>query len=62
KQEALEALTQALKTLSPQERDAIILIYYHGKSKNEVADILGITYAQLRYLHDNAVSRLGEKI
>lgn len=56
--EALEELASALEKLPQKERGVIILIYYHGKTKVEVAKILGITYGQLRYLHDNAVSRL----
>lgn len=56
--ETLEELTLALEKLPEMERDVIILTYYHGKTKVEVAKILGITYGQLRYLHDNAVSRL----
>lgn len=62
KSEALSALADALETLPSEERDAVILIYYHGKSKNEVAEILGITYAQARYLHDKALSRLSNQL
>lgn len=62
KKESLEALADALKKLPIEERDAIILIYYHGKSKKEAAEILGFTYGQLRYVHDKAVNRLGELI
>ncbi|MGN1100352.1 MAG: RNA polymerase sigma factor [Christensenellales bacterium] len=60
KKVSLETLAVALEKLSPEERDVIILTYYHGKRKNEVADILGITYGQLRYLHDRAIERLGK--
>ena len=56
--EALEELACALDKLPQKERDVIILIYYHGKPKTEVAKILDITYGQLRYLHDKALSRL----
>lgn len=61
-QEALEELACALEKLPQIERDVIILIYYHGKPKTEVAKILDITYGQLRYLHDKALSRLKETL
>lgn len=60
--EALEELACALEKLPQKERDVIILIYYHGKPKTEVAKILDITYGQLRYLHDKALSRLKEAL
>ena len=60
--EALEELASALEKLPQKERDVIILIYYHGKPKTEVAKILDITYGQLRYLHDKALSRLKETL
>lgn len=60
--ETLEDLASALEKLPQKERDVIILIYYHGKPKTEVAKILDITYGQLRYLHDKALSRLKEML
>ena len=60
--EALEELACALEKLPQKERDVIILIYYHGKPKTEVAKILDITYGQLRYLHDKALRRLKETL
>ncbi|MGM9644958.1 MAG: RNA polymerase sigma factor [Eubacteriales bacterium] len=60
--EALEELASALEKLPQKERDVIILIYYQGKPKTEVAKILDITYGQLRYLHDKALSRLKEML
>ena len=60
--EALEELACALEKLPQKERDVIILIYYHGKPKTEVAKILAISYGQLRYLHDKALSRLKETL
>lgn len=60
--ETLEELACALEKLPQIERDVIILIYYHGKPKTEVAKILDIIYGQLRYLHDKALSRLKETL
>lgn len=62
KSEALSALADALETLPTEERDVIILIYYHGKTRNEAAEAMGITYAQARYLHDKALSRLSNQL
>ncbi|MGN0803986.1 MAG: sigma-70 family RNA polymerase sigma factor [Candidatus Coproplasma sp.] len=62
KKESLKALVTALEKLPTDERDVIILIYYHGKSKKEAAEILGLTYGQLRYIHDSALSSLSELI
>lgn len=62
KSEALSTLADALETLPAEERDLIILIYYHGKTKNEAAEAMDITYAQARYLHDKAISRLGKQL
>ncbi|MGN0813051.1 MAG: RNA polymerase sigma factor [Candidatus Coproplasma sp.] len=62
KKESLKALVTALEKLPTDERDVIILIYYHGKSKKETAEILGLTYGQLRYIHDRALSSLSELI
>ena len=61
-QEALEELACALQKLPQNQRDIIILIYYHGKPKTEVAKILDISYGQLCYLHDKALSRLKETL
>ena len=61
-QEALEELACALQKLPQNQRDIIILIYYHGKPRTEVAKILDITYGQLRYLHERALSRLKETL
>lgn len=58
--EALEELACALQRLPQEQRDAVILLYYHGLDRKTVAQRMGITYGQLRYLHDKALKRLGE--
>ena len=58
--EALEELACALEKLPQNQRDIIILLYYKDLDRRKVAEMLGMTYGQLRYLHDKAMKRLGE--
>ena len=58
--ETLEELACALEKLPQNQRDIIILIYYKNLDRRKVAEMFGITYGQLRYLHDKAMKRLGE--
>ena len=59
-QEALEELACALQKLPQNQRDIIILIYYKNLDRRKVAQMFGMTYGQVRYLHDKAIKRLGE--
>ena len=59
-QEALEELARALQKLPQNQRDIIILIYYKNLDRRKVAEMFGMTYGQLRYLHDKVIKRLGE--
>ena len=59
-QEALEELACALQKLPQNQRDIIILIYYKNLDRRKVAEMFGMTYGQVRYLHDKAMKRLGE--
>ena len=56
--EMLEELAGALEKLSQKERDIIILLYYKRLDRKSVADFFGITYGQLRYLHDKTIQKL----
>ena len=58
--EELEELACALEKLPQDQRDIIILLYYKKLERKNVAEMLGMTYGQLRYLHDKALRRLGE--
>lgn len=58
--ETLEELACALEKLPQDQRDIIILLYYKKLERKNVAEMLGMTYGQLRYLHDKALRRLGE--
>lgn len=59
-QEALEELARTLQKLPQNQRDIIILIYYKNLDRRKVAEMFGMTYGQVRYLHDKAMKRLGE--
>ena len=59
-QEALEEIACALQKLPQNQRDIIILIYYKNLDRRKVAEMFGMTYGQVRYLHDKAMKRLGE--
>ncbi len=58
--ETLEELACALEKMPQNQRDIIILIYYKNLDRRKVAEMFGMTYGQLRYLHDKAIKRLGE--
>ena len=58
--ETLEKLARALEKLPQDQRDIIILLYYKNLERKIVAEMLGMTYGQLRYLHDKALRRLDE--
>lgn len=60
KNETLEELACALEKLPQDQRDIIILLYYKNLERKNVAEMLGMTYGQLRYLHDKALRRLDE--
>ena len=61
-EETLEELAAALEKLPQDERDIIILIYYKKLDRRTVAESFGITYGQLRYLHDKAIQKLEKLI
>ena len=58
--EKLEELACALEKLPQDQRDIIILLYYKNLDRKNVAEMFGMNYGQLRYLHDKAIKRLGE--
>ena len=58
--ETLEELACALEKLPQNQRDIIILIHYKNLDRRKVAEMFGMTYGQVRYLHDKAIKRLGE--
>src|SRR5215211_6557873 len=55
-----EILRQCLTTLSPEHREIIDLVYYHEKSVEEVAQIVGIPEATVKTRMFYARKRLSE--
>ncbi len=49
------SLNDALKKLADRERDIITLRFFEGKTQMEVADIIGISQAQVSRLEKNAL-------
>jgi RNA polymerase sigma-70 factor (ECF subfamily) len=43
-----EVLRDSLASLSPEHSEVIDLVYYHGKSVKEVADIIGVGEATVK--------------
>ena len=48
KKNRAEAVRHSLARLSPEHREVIDLVYYHGKSPKEVAEIVGINEATVK--------------
>lgn len=58
--ETLDKLASALEKLPQRERDIIILRYYKGLSPKEIAEIMGISYANARYLQSVTLKKMRE--
>ena len=57
-QETLDTLAEALQRLPERERDIIILRFYHDLPAKEVAEKVGVSYANVRYLQTIAIKKL----
>jgi RNA polymerase sigma-70 factor (ECF subfamily) len=57
-----EMLRRSLASLSPEQGAVIDLVYYHGKSVSEVADIVGIPEATVKTRMFYARKRLAELV
>jgi RNA polymerase sigma-70 factor (ECF subfamily) len=55
-----EALRKCLQKLSPEHREVIDLVYYHEKSVEEVAEIVGIPEATVKTRMFYARKRMSE--
>lgn len=54
----LSALNDALDTLPEREMAVVIMHYYHGLSHKEIADKMGLSYANVRQLCHVALKKL----
>ena len=56
--DALDTLADALLALKERERDLIVLHYYEGHTLKAVADMLGMSYANVKIVHKKALAGL----
>ena len=56
------AIRDAIKKLSPREREILLLRYYVGRTQVEVSEEVGISQAQVSRLEKNALERIRERI
>jgi RNA polymerase sigma-70 factor (ECF subfamily) len=57
-----ELLRRSLARLSPEHGEVIDLVYYHGKSVREVADIVGVPEATVKTRMFYARKKLAELV
>ena len=50
------SLSEAMKQLNPRENEIIILRFFEGKTQMEVAELIGISQAQVSRLEKNALN------
>jgi RNA polymerase sigma-70 factor (ECF subfamily) len=62
KKETGDVLRQAISTLSAEHREIVDLVYYHEKSVEEVAQIVGIPEATVKTRMFYARKKLGEQL
>jgi RNA polymerase sigma-70 factor, ECF subfamily len=62
KKNRAELLRQSIARLSPEHREVIDLVYYHGKAVTEVAEIAGINAATAKTRMFYARKRLAELV
>ena len=62
RREEHERLRSALEALEPAEREAILLHHFHGLTREQVAERLGLTVKQARSLLARARWRLGSSL
>ena len=54
------SIKDAIKTLSPREREILLMRYYIGKTQTEVSQEIGISQAQVSRLEKNALKIIKE--
>jgi RNA polymerase sigma-70 factor (ECF subfamily) len=60
KKNRAELLRQSIACLSPEHREVIDLVYYHGKTVTEVAEVVGINAATVKTRMFYARKKLAE--
>lgn len=59
-QEELDRLADALKKLTREQQDIIVLRYYDDHSLTEIAEMLNISYGMIKVKHKSALNALKE--
>lgn len=54
------SIKDAIKTLSPREKEILLMRYYVGKTQTEVSEEIGISQAQVSRLEKNALKSIKE--
>ncbi|GBD08707.1 ECF RNA polymerase sigma factor SigW [Candidatus Thermoflexus japonica] len=62
RKESARALQQALQRLSPAQRTAIVLRYYHGLAEKEIAGIMGCSVGAVKHYLYEARLRLRDML
>lgn len=62
REEALEALADALQIIPERERNIVLLHYYRKMSLKELSEKMGISYSYTKLLHNQAISRLKKEL
>ena len=57
-QEQLDSLADALECLAQRERDIIILRFYHEYSPMQIANVMGISYNNVKVIQVRAIKKL----
>ena len=56
------ALRDAFRTLAPREKQILFLRFYDGKTQMEVAEMVGISQAQVSRLEKGAISTMRRQV
>ncbi len=60
RKETLQELAEAMDTLTEEERDVIVLRYYHELTLQEIALKTHLSYGQTKLRHNSALQKLGK--
>ncbi len=62
RQETLQELAEAMEKLSEEEREVVILHYYHDLTLQEISLKMHLSYGQTKLRHNSALQKLGKQM
>ncbi|MCR4907680.1 MAG: sigma-70 family RNA polymerase sigma factor [Lachnospiraceae bacterium] len=62
RQETLQELADAIDNLTEEERDVVVLHYYHELTLQEIALKMHLSYGQTKLRHNSALQKLGRSM